>query len=348
MPPPKPAATSKATSTSTYVAPTTSSTPPPPPKTSSHSYTTSAKPSTSAQPSSSAKASSHKASSYSVAKPSPSAKAVGSSGGKYAMTYSPYKGTCVSDTSCKSQGEVESDIAAIAGMGFSVVRIYATDCSHLPNVIPAAKAHGLKVILGIFIKDGGINDDTYSQLSDITSYFKGDYSSVEYVLAGNEAVFNGKTTAGALASFIGDVKSTLKKDGYSGLVGTAETVSVLCDNADAFSGVLGVVGANMHPFFAPVEPSEAGTWLKTQFDSLAEHYGSTPVINSESGYPHSGPPTSGNTPSSEAQKAAISSMAESEYAGKTVFFSNADDGWKATSPGSEDSVEPYWGCADQF
>ena len=263
------------------------------------------------------------------------------------MTYSPYKGESSSATSCKSQSEVSSDIAGIAGRGFSTIRIYSTDCNHLPNVVGACKANGLNVILGIFIKEEGISDDTYSQLKDIVDYFQGDYSMVSAILVGNEALFNGYVSGGELANFIGHCKDTLKSSGYPGPIGTAETVAQLQNNKGALKGILDIVGANVHPFFATggaVKPEDSGSYVKEQMDMVKDDYG-VEVINSETGWPTQGPDNGDAVPSPENQKAAIDSMSNGYYAGKTVFFSSYDDGWKNTgSP----SVEPYFGCADQF
>ena len=262
------------------------------------------------------------------------------------MTYSPYQGSSSSDSSCKSASQVLQDISQIASKGFSAIRIYATDCQQLENVGAAAKALQLKLIPGIFIDSSGIGSDSYSQLNDIVSYFNGDYSMVEMMVFGNEAIFNNYATGSEMASFLASSKSTLQKAGYSGPVTTTDTVAALQANAGALSSVLDVVAANIHPFFnGNVQPSESGSFVEQQMEMLSGSFGGKEVYNVETGWPSAGPSYMNAEPSPENQAAAIQSIATSSSASKTVFFSYENDGWK--NDGSY-SVEPYWGCAQDF
>jgi glucan 1,3-beta-glucosidase len=56
------------------------------------------------------------------------------------------------DGSCKQQSDYEADFAAIAANTASkLVRGYAaSDCNTAKNILPAAKAKGFQVILGIW------------------------------------------------------------------------------------------------------------------------------------------------------------------------------------------------------
>jgi exo-beta-1,3-glucanase (GH17 family) len=263
------------------------------------------------------------------------------------MCYSPYQGNSASDSSCKSSEQVMSDISEIAAKGFKAVRIYATDCAQLENVGAAAKQYGLKMIIGIYIDSSGISSDAYSQLSDITSYFAGDYSLVEMALIGNEALFNGYVSAGELASFISDCKSTLKGAGYSGPVTTADTVASILANESELCGSIDALAANIHPFFnGNVQPEGACAFVEQQMQMLgAACGGSLPVYNSETGWPSQGPNYMNAVPGTAEQQAAIESLATCSCSDKNSYLSFENDMWKDDGT---DSVEPYWGCVQLF
>lgn len=57
------------------------------------------------------------------------------------------------DNSCKSQQDYEMDLDALSGPS-KVVRTYTSDgCDTAKNIIPAAKAKGFKVVLGVWWVD---------------------------------------------------------------------------------------------------------------------------------------------------------------------------------------------------
>jgi glucan 1,3-beta-glucosidase len=61
-------------------------------------------------------------------------------------------GTKMGDGSCKTQQDYSDDFDAIkSGSGANLVRGYAaSDCDMAKNALPAAKAKGFKVVLGIW------------------------------------------------------------------------------------------------------------------------------------------------------------------------------------------------------
>ena len=262
------------------------------------------------------------------------------------MTYVPYGGDGRSQTWCKHDDEIAEDIAAIAGKGFSAVRIYSTDdCEQLPAVHKACKAHGLKLILGIFFKDDAAAEYA-AQVGGITDYFSGNYDDVALVLVGNECISSGTCDAGTLAELVAEAKTELAGSGYGGPVSTALIVSDWQDNADALCDAADVVAGQIHPFFStePVEPDAAGDYFDSQFDLLQGLCEDKPVLCTEVGWPHKGSAYRAQTPGAQAQAAAIGAIRGSRNGDKAVYFSNADDMWKF---GQQD-YEMYFGCLDQF
>jgi len=254
------------------------------------------------------------------------------------MTYSPY----TSSGGCKDADTVASDIAAIAGKGFSTVRVYSTDCSTLANVGSAARTNNLKLILGVFISSTGISGAA-GQVSDIVQWAQWDL--VELVVVGNEAVFNNYCTASALAGFVSSVKSTIGAAGYTGPVTTTEPIETWLSSGTAFCGVVDVVAANLYAFFnAETTADQAGPFIQSEISELEGICSGKDVYVMETGWPHAGNCNGAACPSTENQSTAINSI-KSVVGAKVVFFSYEDDAWKV--PG-EFGVEQYWGCADVF
>lgn len=274
--------------------------------------------------------------------PSPSGNAgsspISGNGNKWAMTYSPY----TAGGGCKEAGAVSADISTIKSAGFTTVRLYSTDCSGLRNVGNACKEYGLKLVLGVFIDNKGI-DAARPQVTDIIAW--GQWQIVELIVIGNEALFNQFCDAGALAGFIADSKAQFQAAGYGGPCTTTETLNIWQQSGSALCGVIDVVGANVHPFFnAEVSPDQAGPFTAGQIEILAKICPGKEVYNLESGWPHSGQANGKATPGVEAQSTALKSIMENVGA-KTVFFSFEDDLWK--NPG-QFGVEQSWGCNKVF
>lgn len=260
---------------------------------------------------------------------------------QWAMTYTPY----AQDGTCKSADAVAQDIKSIKSKGFTTVRIYATDCSGPQNVGAACEAEGLKMILGVYIDNNGICDSTYEQISTLISWGKDKWSMVEMVVAGNEAIFNGFTTASALGDLIQDMKAQFKAAGYTGPVTTTDTVAAILENADILCPVIDVVAANIHPFFnADITASNAGGFVVTELESLAAACAGKQAYNLETGWPSAGDANGQAVPGVAQQKAAIDSIV-SMAGSKSAIFSFEDDSWKA--PG-ELGVEQWWGCSSLF
>ncbi|KAK2821824.1 hypothetical protein FQN49_007635, partial [Arthroderma sp. PD_2] len=259
-------------------------------------------------------------------------------GEKWGMTYSPY----TDDGQCKDAAAVQKDIAVIKSTGFTTVRIYSSDCDGLKNVGDACKSNGLKMILGVFISETGI-EGAKKQVTDITSWSQWDL--VELIVVGNEAIHSGRTDAGSLAGFISSAKGSFKGAGYNGPVTTTEPTNVWEENGSALCGSIDVLGANLHCFFNPdVTAGDCGKFVAGQIELLGKICPGKEVVNLETGWPNKGNPNSLAIPGLSEQKEAIKSLI-SEVGSKSVFFSFSDDPWKA--PGPFD-IEQHWGCINLF
>ncbi|MCJ1402492.1 hypothetical protein MMC11_005712 [Xylographa trunciseda] len=244
-----------------------------------------------------------------------------------------------------STSAIATEIASIAAKGFSSVRLYSTDCNGLSAVASAAAIHGLKLVLGIYISDTGIVG-AEDQVSDILEHFEGDYSMVEMVVVGNEAIFNNYCSGVELAAFISSVSFALQAAGYTGPVTTTEPMSTLQANAEALCDVLDVVGANIHPFFnSDITAAQAGAFVSASLEELATYCpGDKEVWNLESGWPSAGKANGQAIPGQQEQQVAVAAIMAAA-GGKCAMSSFVDDLWKAEG---DLGVEQSWGCGHLF
>ncbi|AEO54157.1 glycoside hydrolase family 17 protein [Thermothelomyces thermophilus ATCC 42464] len=280
--------------------------------------------------------------------PSPSSPSKGpnpdNNGKRWAMTYTPYAETA--EGGCKSASEVMDDVAAIAKAGFKALRVYSTDCDTLPNVGAAARAHGLRLIVGIFIGKVGCDNnspDVADQISALKEWKEWDL--VDLCVVGNEALFNGFCSVSELASLIGRVKSELGSVGYNGPFTTTDVVAAWTNNdVSAICDAIDVTATNAHAYFnADTEPADAGKFVAGQL-AIVEKVCGKPGYVMETGWPSAGN-CNGVACAGEAEQATAIHSIEQELGNKAVFFSFRNDPWK--QPG-ECNCEQHWGCANVF
>ncbi|KAI1128393.1 glycoside hydrolase family 17 protein [Nemania abortiva] len=262
-------------------------------------------------------------------------------GKPWAVTYTPYETSA--GGGCKTQSQVNSDIAAIAAAGVTTIRVYSTDCSTLEFVGGACEAHGIKMILGIFVDEPGCdasNPSVTEQISAIKAWAKWDI--VELISVGNEAVLHGYCTPSELAGLISTTKSQLS---YTGPYSTAETVNIW--QQEEFSGLLcpvvDFVGANAHAFFnTETTANQAGQFVKGQLDIISSICSGKEGRIMETGWPSAGQALGLAVPGVSQQAAAIKSIVQ-EVGDKAVLFSLTSDAWKDGN--TQCQCEQHWGCA---
>jgi exo-beta-1,3-glucanase (GH17 family) len=287
------------------------------------------------------------ASSTPVKSTTPQAPTGGLGGGSwFAMTYTPYTSDKVSQ--CKDKATIRSDIKAFADAGFLGVRVYSTECDTLPNVGDAAKEFGLKLIIGVFVKDDGCTYETETIKDQVDAMVAwADWDNVAAIVVGNEARLSGKCSTDQLATLFTVVKEKTQAVGYTGAYTVAETTNVWQDTT--FSGVMcdlvDITGGNIHPYFNPETSADnAGKFVKGQLDILDAICSGKTSFNLECGWPKSGICNGLACPGESEQAAALASIV-SECGSRTVFFSSTDDLWK--EPG-DCGCENSWGCGSLF
>lgn len=257
--------------------------------------------------------------------------------GGYGFAYSPY----LANGNCKSAQQVATDFAGIANIGqYSVVRIYGTDCNQVATVLPAAKAHGLKLFAGIF----DLNT-LNSEVATIVAAAKGNWGSFDTISVGNELVQSGTSPAAVVAA-VGSARNQLRAAGYHGPVVIVDTVVAsrahpeLCNASD-------YCAVNCHPFFdGGVAASGAGNFLSTQISSLRNVLSNKNqrIVITETGWPWKGSSNRAAVPSTANQAAALSSI-KNAFASNhqnVILFSGFNDPWKK-SVAATFFADPFWG-----
>ncbi|OBT51369.1 hypothetical protein VE04_08890 [Pseudogymnoascus sp. 24MN13] len=266
---------------------------------------------------------------------------LGTNGDQWAITYTPYdQGGAGTDASA-----VLTDLKDIASKGFTAVRLYSadeTDCNGLENVSAGCEAHGLQLIVGVYIKETGI-EGAKPQITSLSTFTRWDL--VILVVIGNESIFNGVCSAEELAAFIISSKQVFQGAGYTGPVTTTETLNVLQQHKGALCQAIDVVGANIHPFFnSATKAEDAGTFVKGQLDIVDQLCPGKTGINLETGWPSAGNCNGEACPGPFKQAAAIKSIRKA-VGGKSVVFSYHNDNWKNLG---QFDCERSWGISSLF
>ncbi|KAL5121306.1 hypothetical protein ACEQ8H_000774 [Pleosporales sp. CAS-2024a] len=268
-------------------------------------------------------------------------------GNKWGMTYTPYANSGL----CKTAEEIKADIAKIAGLGFTTLRAYSTDC-HFNEVVTSCVLHGLKVIYGIFLEAGGASGkgpfSSYAndQLQAIIS--TAHKESIAMILVGNECMFNNHCEPTDLANYIDYVRNTIRAAGFPAdiAVTTTEPVGTWEQKGAAVCDHLDVFVVQIHPYFtATVSADIAGDFVAQQLAQAAKvcpGAAAKGLFVGETGWPNGGDANGAAIASPDAQKIAIKSIMD-KVGSQACMFSFQDDGWKA--PGAL-NVEQHFGCAD--
>ncbi|KAF8846932.1 family 17 glycosyl hydrolase [Acephala macrosclerotiorum] len=120
---------------------------------------------------------------------------------------------------CKFQADYAADFLTLSGTSKLVRGYAASDCNTAQEILPAAKAAGFQVILGICLQAD--TDDSYTKdLAAITTYAPKYADQVYAITIGSETMYRGNFTGAELLTKINDVKTAT---GGKFKVGTADS-----------------------------------------------------------------------------------------------------------------------------
>ncbi|KAL4766269.1 1,3-beta-glucanosyltransferase Bgt1 [Aspergillus foveolatus] len=256
------------------------------------------------------------------------------------------------DSSCKTTDDYKKDFDAIKHLT-TLVRTYsASDCDTAKNIIPAAKAKGFKVVLGVW--------------PDYDESFNKDFQALKNTVPGNEEVIHA-ITVGSECLYRGDLIDAPKllkrinqvKQEFDGVeVGTVDSWNKFADGtADPL--ITGGVTYFMANGFAYWQGQDIDNATATYFDDMAQAKAHIEKIagdnakkirfgNGESGWPTDGGSDYGAAKAStkSAEKYYKNAVCAMLTWGIDVFYFEAfDETWKPDSKGDngEPKDEKHWG-----
>lgn len=268
------------------------------------------------------------------------------------------KGFCLgavigSTTQCKTQQDYENDFDALATAGSSIVRVYAaSQCDTAQNILPAAKAKGFKVVLGVW---PDTPESLEADMQACQTYVPQYPEQVYAVTVGSETLYRGNFTGQQLMDKINQVKAVLP-DGTK--MGTADSWNKFADGtADPLiKGGVDILLANGFSYW---QASPADNASHVFFDDMMQALGHIQEVagsldaiefwSGESGWPTDG---GSNYGAAIASTATAAEFYQQGFCGlldwgvSAFYFEAFDEPWKPNSVGQDGAaeIETTWGA----
>jgi len=262
------------------------------------------------------------------------------------------------DGTCKAQADYTADLKAIAaGSSAKIVRTYAAnECDAAKGILPAAKAAGMQVILGIWVAN---NEDNTAYDEDVAAVVANapKYADQVYAITvGSETLYRGNLTGPQLLSKIQDVK---KQTGGKFKVGTADSWNKYQDGtADPLitKGGADILLTNAFSYWqGQTLANSSGSFFDdimqafTHIQSVAGSAEKAPELwVGETGWPTAGDNYEQAVPGTDSaktfwQKGVCGIL---DWGVNVFFFEAFDETWKPVSVGQDGSVadETHWGA----
>jgi len=197
---------------------------------------------------------------------------------------------------CKQQGDWERDFATMANLpgGFTSARLYASsDCNTLANAVPAALAHGVKLLVGVWAEDGNHYDAEKQALLNAINTFGHDW--ILAVSVGSEDLYRADTHDEQLAQQIYDVRgmlTTVIPSDQMPQVGHVDTWTAWVTNATETIKASDFIGTDGYPYFQSTGIDDAHNTFWSSVDAVRNTVNSVHpgawVWIAETGWPVSG------------------------------------------------------------
>ncbi|KAL3463300.1 hypothetical protein BJX64DRAFT_276594 [Aspergillus heterothallicus] len=255
------------------------------------------------------------------------------------------------DKTCKSVADYKKDFDAIKHLT-TLVRTYsASNCDTAKNIIPAAKAKGFKVVLGVWPD----YDESFEQdLKALKAAVPGNEDVVDAITVGSECLYRGDITVQKLLKRINQVK-----DEFPSIeVGTVDSWNKFADGtADPI--IQGGVTYFLANGFAYWQGQEINNSTATYFDDMAQAKARIESVagdnaknirfgNGETGWPSDGgsdygAAKAGTKHAATYYKNAVCAMLT--WGIDVFYFEAFDETWKPVSIGDngEEKDETHWG-----
>ncbi|KAI9735189.1 MAG: glycoside hydrolase 3 protein [Cirrosporium novae-zelandiae] len=257
------------------------------------------------------------------------------------------------DGSCKAQSDYEADLEAIGDVAtMGVIRTYAAhECDQAKLLIPACKAKGFKVLLGMW---PDTEESFQLDFTALKNNVPGNEDYVYGITVGSEALYRGDLTGEELLTYINKVQAEFP----SLLIGTADSWNKYTDgSADAL--IEGGVELFLANGFSYWQGQAIDNATATYFDDMMQALGyiqnkkgSTSgftFMTGETGWPTTGGTDYGSAIASTANaktffKEGVCGMLD--WGVDVFYFEAFDEPWKPASTGDngESEDETHWGA----
>ncbi|KAH7161892.1 glycoside hydrolase superfamily [Dactylonectria macrodidyma] len=255
------------------------------------------------------------------------------------------------DGACKSQADWKKDFQTIKGWGkgFNAVRLYATsDCNTLANAVPAAKATGIKLLVGVWATDDGhFGAEKAALLKAIKTHGTGWIAAIS---VGSEDLYRKDITPQKLATQIYDVRGMVRQYNKNLKVGHTDTWTAWVDGAnDVVTKACDIAITNGFPYWQGVNSKDAirKKTFQNSFWSVQKHVkqvnSKAKVWVGETGWPTAGASFQGAAATTTSLKNYYASVACWLWAKPDTsgFWFTAFD-----APTASPEVEKHFGIAD--
>ncbi|KAI6250709.1 Glucan 1,3-beta-glucosidase [Erysiphe necator] len=255
------------------------------------------------------------------------------------------------DGTCKFKSDYIEDLKTLDTLS-KIVRIYAaSNCDAAKELLPAAQAQGVKVVLGIWPD----TDESFQKDKSAVLTYAPQYADQVYaVTVGSESLYRGNFTGEQLLSKILDVKEAL---GGKFKVGTADSWNKFHDGtADpVIKGGADIILCNAFSYWQGQAIADASSTL---FDDIFQAFGHIQNVAGgadkapelwvgEAGWPSAGQRYQNAQPGiTEASTFWSQSICGIRMWGVNIFsFEAFDEPWKPKSVGTDGNAadETHWG-----
>jgi exo-beta-1,3-glucanase (GH17 family) len=261
----------------------------------------------------------------------------GGSWGQQAAGYGIAYDLMADDGSCRSSSDIQSEVARLASLGYSLIRTYDVGCD-VGALAAAIQANpGMKLFAGINSIANVAGD-----LGKLTSMLSPYWSVVDTINVGNEVVNSGAASADAVVSALGQARGILGSAGYSGKIVAVDTFIAIINNP-SICIASDYCAANTHAFFdGNVGPDGAGDFVKRMQQAVSQAAGGKTTIITESGWPSCGTANGAGVPGESQQQSAVASL-RAAFTGtesELILFQDQDAKYKQPGP---NGAEQCWG-----
>ncbi|KAH9124707.1 hypothetical protein AeMF1_004570 [Aphanomyces euteiches] len=269
------------------------------------------------------------------------------------LNYNPRKGADWDpvDKKCKSATEVAADMKILAGIT-SNIRLYSmTDCNQVELVLPAAKAAGLNVWVGLWVDN---NTATVQAEKDaFTALVKKGVidSTITGIHVGSEAIYRKEVTADEAIQHFKDVKAVATAAGLKVPMTIADIGDIYVANPQLAAAV-DIISANAFPFWEAKPVEDCITYFYSRMLPLIQQAktNNKAIMISETGWATNGKAAGASVASPENTAIWFNDfhVLATQLKWNYYYYTSFDTTWR-TNPGAnstDSDVENFFGLYD--